>query len=235
MSASQVYVNIEKRLETLLELSRRNQNVSDKVGFHPTITISREFGCEGGAVAEMAQTLLQEKMHTPWGLMDKAILDMVANDRDHAVEVLRKMGAKNSYIDDMLSTIFTEWKSDKDYFKLLCNQIIPFARGGHVIIVGVGAGLLTQNLPNCYQFRILAPMEFKINSVSRRHSISKADAEKLIVKSDKQRNAFIKGFLNRDVTDPALYTIVFNRAKNSVEQIAEMITQRIMFDAKKEK
>lgn len=236
MSGLSLYATIEKRLETLMELSRRNERVWPVTGtseMRPTITISREFGCEGFAVAEMLQLLLQEKTGTAWGLMDKAIVDKIADDRDHTMEVLRNLGEKNPFLDEMMSTLLTQWKSDKDYYRLLCNQIIPFARGGHVIIVGLGAGILTQNLPNCYQFRIVAPMEFRIESVARRHNISPEEAERLIVKSQKQRTAFINDFLNRDVADPLLYSMVFNRAKNSVDEIARMICDRIIAEEKK--
>lgn len=235
MSGTSLYASIEKRLEALMELNRRNQASfsTGRVEARPSITISREFGCEAFAVAEKTQELLQLKTGALWGLMDKRLMDKVANDHEQTMEVLRNIGEKNQFLDDMMSTILTQWKSDKDYYQALCHQIIPFARGGHVIIVGVGAGILTQKLPNCLHFRIVAPLEFKIESVARRHGISKDEAERLILKMQKQRNAFIKDFLNRDVTDPALYSMVFNRAHNSVQQIAELICQRVQSEEPK--
>lgn len=231
MSGLSLYATVEKRLETLMELARRNEEAMAGIAggeWRPSITISREFGCEGIAVAELCQTMLQESTGAVWGLMDKAILDRIANDRDHTLEVLRNLGEKNPFLDDMMSTILTDWKSDKDYYRLLCNQILPFARQGRMIIVGVGAGILTQSLANCFHFRIVAPLEFRIESVAKRHGITEEEAQRLIVKSQKQRAAFISSFLNRDVADPALYSIVFNRAHNSIQDIAEMICHRVL-------
>lgn len=48
MSGSLLNTSIEKRLETLVELGRRNQGVNavtDRGEIRPSITISREFGC----------------------------------------------------------------------------------------------------------------------------------------------------------------------------------------------
>lgn len=230
MSPLSLVASIEKRLDALVELSRRNQRlnlVTDKIPERPTVTISREFGCEGLPIATKLQSLLQERTGTTWGILDRATLDKMANHRALSDEISKNLGGKNTFLDEMMSTILTEWTSDKDYYQLLCNQIIPFAKGGHVIIIGVGAGILTQNMPNCHKFRIVAPMEFKIESFSRRHQMSKEEAEKLIVKQQKQRNAFITDFLNRDVTDPTLYDVIFNRACNSIEQIAEMICYHV--------
>jgi len=236
MSSLSLVASIEKRLDALIELSRRNQRLNvltDRAQERPTVTISREFGCEGLPVAARVQSLLQERMDTPWAILDRATLDKMAKDRDISEEIFRNLGGKNMFLDEMMSTILTDWKSDKDYYQLLCNQIIPFAKAGHVVIIGVGAGILTQKMANSHKFRIVAPMEFKVQSFARRHHMGEEEAEKLIVKQQKQRNAFITDFLNRDVTDPTLYDVIFNRATNTVDQIAEMICYQVLSGARK--
>lgn len=234
MSGISLNATIEKRLETLVELGRRNHltSVMDQAQLRPTITISREFGCEGFAVAQLAQALLQERTGSCWGLMDRQVLNKVAGDPGGSIEVLRKLGEKNSFLDEMMSTILTNWNSDQDYYRLVCNQINLFARGGHVIMVGLGATVLTQSLPNCYQFRVVAPMDFRIESLAKRHNMSRDEASRFLAKNQKQRVAFINDFLNRDVADPTLYHMIFSREKNSVEQIAEMICQRVIAEMK---
>ena len=236
MSPTSLVASIEKRLDALIELSRRNQRmhlVTGKALERPSITISREFGCEGTKVAEKVQALLQEKTGATWGILDRATLDRVASNRELSNEIFKNLGEKNSFLDEMMSTILTQWTSDKDYYQLLCNQIVPFAKGGNVIIIGVGAGVLTQNMPNCHKFRIVAPMEYKIKSFAERHHMAEDEAERLIVKQQKQRTAFIKDFLNRDVTDVSLYDVIFNKASNSVDQIAEMICYQVQSSGRK--
>ena len=237
MSSTSLNASIEKRLETLVELARRNHGTdatADKTAFRPGIAVSREFGCQGMAVSQRVQSLLEEQTGDTWGMMDRLTLDKVANEKSDNMDFLRTLGEKNSFIDEMMATVFTKWQSDRDYYRILCSQIISFAKGGHVIIAGAGASILTQNLPNCYQFRIVAPLEYRVESVSKRHNLSREDARDFIVRSQKQRIAFINDFLNRDISDPNLYNMVFNEEKNSVDQIATMICQRVMADAGKE-
>lgn len=235
MSPTSLVASIEKRLDALIELSRRNQHinlVTEKAPQNPTITISREFGCEGFPVAEKVQAILQERTKSLWAILDRATLNKLADNPELSDQVFRNLGGKNAFLDEAMSTILTEWKSDKDYYQLLCNQIIPFAKAGNVIILGAGAGILTQRMPNSHKFRLVGPMDYKIKSFARRHQMSETEAEKLIVKQQKQRSAFIKDFLNRDVADVSLYDVIFNRATNSVEQIAEMICYRVLSDEK---
>jgi cytidylate kinase len=222
---------IEKRIESLIEISRRNlggYSVKEQEKKGVTITISREFGCEGYPAAEKLQELLQKKTGTTWGLIDKALFEEVARNHNFPEDIFRNLGEKNRFIDDMMSTFSPSWKSDKDYYKLLCKQITAFADAGNVIIVGRGAGILTQKIPNCFQFRIIAPMPFKIASITKRLNVSDSEAEKLINSNQKKRDAFVKDFLNRDVSDLTLYHTVFNNAKNSAAQIAAMILSRVL-------
>ena len=223
--------SIEKRLERLIEISRRNLggfSVRDRVKAGPTITISREFGCEGYPVSQKLQTLLQEKTGATWEVVDKALFEEVARNHDFPKDIFNNLGEKNRFLDDMMSTFSARWKSEKDYYRLLCRQITAFAAGGNVIVVGRGAAILTQDMPTCYHFRIVAPMEFKVSSIAKRLNLDSDEAEKLIVRKQRQRDAFIKDFLNRDVADLTLYHLVFNNAKISSQQIAKMICHFVM-------
>jgi cytidylate kinase len=220
--------SIENRLSALIELSRRAHPASDKKeAEYPTITLSREFGCEGMLVAEKTQALLREMTGEEFVIMDRGIIDKVTSDRDLADEILTNFGEKNAFMDGVISTIFNK-DSDKEQYQRLCKQIVPFARKGRIIMVGVGAGIIAQNLPNCHKFRLIAPMDFKVKGVSRRHGIPEPEAEKLIAKRQKLRNDFIRDFLGKDITDVSLYDVIFNNAVNSAQQIAELICHRVV-------
>jgi cytidylate kinase len=223
--------SIEKRLERLIEISRRNVSgfsVRDRPKAGPTITISREYGCEGFPVSEKLQAMLQEKTGASWGVVDKALFEEVARTHDFPDDIFKNLGEKNRFLDDMMSTFSSRWKNEKDYYRLLCRQITAFAAGGNVIIVGRGAAILTQNMPTCYHFRIVAPLAFKVASIARRLQISEEEAEKLVQRKQKKRDAFIKDFLNRDVADLTLYQLIFNNARNTAEQIADLVCHSVL-------
>lgn len=227
MSGTSLVASVEKRLDALVELSRR-RTAGGSEPKRPTVTISREFGCEGLLVAEKTRALLQEKTGDTWALLDRGILDKVTQNRELSDELLTDLGEKSGVLDDVMSTLFSNWSSDKEHYRRLCQQIIPYANRGNIVMVGVGAAILAQSLPNCHKFRLIAPMDFKIRSVAQRHDLSESEAEKLIVKRQKQRNDFIKNFLNKDITDVSLYDVIFNNATSTSDQIAEMIVYRVL-------
>ena len=231
MAEKRLIPSIEKRIESLIEVSRRNlsgYSVTEAVKARPTITISREFGCEGFPTAEKLQAYLQEKTGTAWGVMDKALLEEVARNHSLSEEVLSQLGEKNRFLDDMISTFSPRWKSDKDYYRLLCKQIVALATAGNVIIVGRGASIITRKMSDCFHFRIIAPEAFKVASIAKRLHVTAEEAEKLIGKKQHQRDAFIRDFLNHDVSDLTLYHLIFNNGKNGAERIAETIGRYVL-------
>lgn len=217
---------IEQRISTLLEVARRVERevASDKAKAKPkmTVTISREFGCEAYPMAEQLKKLLDAKTGETWALMDKALLEEVSKNQNVAESILQNLGERG-FVDDMIATLSPRWKSEKDHYRRLCQYIISLANVGNVIIVGRGGAIVTKSMGNCYHFRMVAPHDFKIRSISKRLSIPHKEAEELIQKRQQQRDTFINNFLSCDASDPTHYHLVFNNAKSTTDKIAETI------------
>lgn len=231
MAGNLLIPSIERRLRGLLEVGRRNlreHGLCDEERARPTVTLTREFGCEGYPVAEKLQALLEQRSGQSWVVMDRALLDAVAKDQNLNGEILKNLGCKNRFIDDMLSTFSPRWKSDKDYYRLLCRQIMALAVEGNVILVGRGAAILTQQTGNCYHFRIVAPMSFKVRSVAARMEIAADAAQDLIRQRQRQRDDFLKDFLGRDISEPTLYHLIFNNARFSAADIARFMADAVL-------
>jgi cytidylate kinase len=155
------------------------------------------------------------------------LLEEVARNHSLSEEILRRLGEKPRFLDEMLSTFTPRWKSEKDYYRMLCRHIVSLASGGNVIIVGRGGAFVTQPMKNCLHFRIFASMAFKSRSIAKRLGISAEEAEKMVVSKQKQRNKFIRDFLDRDDRDLSVYHLVFNNEKNTPERIARTIMDYI--------
>ncbi|WP_460597329.1 cytidylate kinase-like family protein [Geomonas sp. Red276] len=222
--------SIEERIGSLIEVTRRNLKEHGLAGerLRPTVTLTREYGCQGYPVAAQLQAVLEKRTGAPWLVMDRALLEAVAQDNRVNEEVLANIGSRNRFLDDMLSTFTPRWKSDKDYYRLLARQILALAQQGNVILVGRGAAILTQELANCFHFRIVAPMTFKVSSVMARTKLPSHEAQDLISERQGQRDAFLKDFLGRDIADPTLYHLVFNNARCPAGQIVALMTH-VMF------
>jgi len=215
--------SIEQRMGTFNEVIRRARLFSPDSQAKPTITISREFGCEAFPVSEELLKMVQERTGEQWVLVDKSLLTAVAKDHSLAEEILHGLGQKPNWLDEMFATLSPSWKSQAGYYELICNQIASVAMAGNAIFVGLGAAIITKPLKNCFHFRLVADQEFKIRSISRRLGISRQEAELLIPERQKERDRIIRTLLDADHHDPLHYHMTINNSKVSSHKIARTI------------
>lgn len=232
MSEKLLVPSIEMRLGALLELSRRkDENAASRGKTHPAITISREFGCEAYPVTACLKEIMEKKTGQSWTIMDKALLEEVAKHHQLSEEIVRNLGEKKGrLLDEVLATFSPRWKSSNDHFRLLCKHVFSLAEQGNTIIVGRGSAIVTQQLKNCYHFRMYASHAFKVASIARRLNLAKDEAENVVEKNQKQRDAFIRDYFSLDPRDLRFYHLVFNNDKNSPERIAQMIAEYVATD-----
>ncbi len=229
MSEAKLIPSIDNRLGSLIEVSRRQEAVTrDEPQLKPAITLSREFGCEAYPVAELLRQQMEKRSGESWALMDKALLDEVAKNHNLSEQVLHNLGDKNRFLDEFMSTFSSRWKSEKDYYRLLTRQIIALAEQGNVIIMGRGSPIVTRNMKNCFHFRMYASAAFKQKSIAKRLSVDVSEAETIIGRRQKERDKFIRDFLDRDPYDLSVYNLVFNNDKNSAVKIADTITDYVL-------
>jgi cytidylate kinase len=219
---------IEQRLAAFIEMNRRAKAAATKAAPKPTITISREFGCEGYPLAEELKKLAEQATGEPWALVDKSLMDAVARDHKLSEDILHSLGQKPRWLDEMLSMLSPRWKNEADQYKLMCEQIVSVAKAGNAIIVGMGGAILTQSLENCYQFRLVASQEFKVRSIAHRMKISKQDADLYVEERQKERDRFVRSFLNADIGDAHYYHMIFNNAKIRTDRIARTIADFVL-------
>jgi len=227
MSDKMLVPSIEMRLGSLLEFNRRNDEIAaSRSKVHPTITVSREFGCEAYPMTECLKQIMEKKTGDAWAIMDKALLEEVAKHHNLSEEIVSRLGGQKSRIlDEVLGTFSPSWKSDNDHFRLLCKHVFSLAEKGNVIIVGRGSSIVTQPLKNCYHFRMYASHQFKVASITRRLNTSREEAESVVDKKQKLRDAFIHDYFNLDPRDLRFYHLVFNNDKSSPERIAQVIAE----------
>jgi len=232
MTENYLIPSIDMRIGSLLEFNRRNELEASQKSrtkkHQPTITLSREFGCEAYPTAEIMQQILEKRTGQAWLIIDKGLLEEVARDHNLSEEVLRNLGEKNLFLDEMLATFSSRWKSDKDTFRLLCRHITALAGAGNVIIVGRASTFITRTMKNCSHFRLYASAEFKNSSIRRRLDLTEEEAEKLIARMQKQRDRFIRDFIDRDPRDMSVYDLLFNNDRNSPEKIARTIVEYVL-------
>lgn len=225
--------SVDLRIGSLEEYNRRQK---EKAAAHhkkpkprPCITISREFGCEGYPVAERLRELMMQKSGDEWVLLDKAILEEVARNHNISEEILQTLGENNQILNEVLATFSPRWKSDHEYFKLLCRHVVALAEQGNVIISELGGAVITRHIEHSYHFRIYGSESFKTTTLARRLVMEAEAAEKLMHQQQKVRDHFTRDFLSQNDHDPALYDLLCNNDRMSAQQIAATIAAYVDF------
>lgn len=216
--------SIEQRESAWLQLRERLAR-APKGTRRPTITISREYGCEGFPLAERLQKLLEAASGEPWTIFDKALLEKVAVDEKLSLQLLSHLGDESHAV-DVLKTYFGYLTHDEAHAKLV-KHLVQIASSGNAIIVGRGGAVACQSLTNCFHFRLEGSFAFRASTLARRLEMPLAQAEEMVRTQSKLREKFISECLQTDITSSRWYDAVFNNERQSVETIAQACMQII--------
>ena len=98
---------------------------------------------------------------------------------------------------------------------------------GNVVIVGRGGQAALQAEPGVLHIRIEAPLAVRVQRVSQSAATSARDAERLLAERDQASADYIKRFYGVDSSDSALYHLVVNTDKWSIEAAAQVIAEAV--------
>lgn len=188
----------------------------------PSITISREFGCEGYDLAQLLASKLKD-LENPWAIFGKDAIKELTNNQELAYTLWETIPKETrslftQYIDASLSNKPT----DLMIFKRMAKSIKILTTKGHSIIVGSAGAVLAQDNPHVYHFRLVASEEFRFKrSISM--GIPEKNAKTIMNERDEQRMRFVQDYTGKDIRDPHLYSIVFNNSKMNIDEISDQI------------
>ncbi len=188
----------------------------------PTITLSREFGCEGYPLAECLKARMEAATGEPWGLYDKALIEKVALDEGISMSTLRNLGDRSREL-EVLGLMPDGYHTHDEAFAKVAKYLIQIAQVGNAIIVGRGGAILCRSLANCYHVRLVADFAFRASTLARRLEMPLKEAEALVKENERVRDRFISEQLGADIRDVAHYDVVFNNARHSTGAMAAAI------------
>lgn len=184
----------------------------------PVITLSREPGSGGKFVAKaVAERLGLELFH-------QEIINAMAENADTTARIIRTLDERSlSMIEDWVSAAISErhlWPDD--FSRVLMRVIGTIGRHGKAVIVGRGANFI---LPpeNRFRVRIIAPLEMRVNHVAETYGVTKKEAQRRVLRTESDRQAFVRKYFYSDISDPANYDMILNTGTLSVESAAAAI------------
>ncbi|MEE4196165.1 MAG: cytidylate kinase-like family protein [Bacteroidales bacterium] len=217
-----------KYLEERHKSAHRKVEEPKTVG--PVITISRSFGCPANLCAtDLAELLtrIEGNSNEPWKVISKEILEESAKElglEPDKIEYIFQF-EKRSAIDEILEALSSKYyKSERKIRKTIREVIHAFGEQGRVIIVGRAGASILYDIKNSLHVRLIAPLDYRIEGVSRRHKISHREAKKLTLEMDKKRAMLRKDFAGKRVSDVD-YDLIFNCKTIGSEEIVQLIAK----------
>lgn len=196
----------------------------------PTVTISREYGCPAKRLAGMLSSALNRRemenySKHQWQWIGKEILDESARELNLNPDMIREVANKeeSGLVDEIVMSLSHKYYPGDHKVKKTMGEVIrSFAEQGQVIIVGRGGIAITRDIPNSLHIKIQAPLEWRVNDVSKRHMISLAEARKKIQTIDAQRNKICEFFEGAKI-DNSAFDVIFNYMSLDEEDIIAAI------------
>jgi cytidylate kinase len=184
--------------------------------FH-LITIEREYGCGGGAIAaELAD-------HLGWKLWDHLITEEIARLANVAQSAVRRCDERMDSRLHRLAKSF--WRGSYERSSPLGNQVFDtdcmmtmmqdimnrIGWEGKAVIVGRGGPYFLRQRPDAFHVFLYAPRAEKIRrTLADGHT--REEAEELVESVDRERIAFIKHYFDADWPTRSLYHLMVNTA-----------------------
>ena len=192
----------------------------------PVITISREVGCNGVKLANLIVSKLNSKNpETNWKVISKEVFYQSAKElKMHPDEVRKTLHQTEKFTFDDILKAFSDknYKTDITIIKTMKRVIRQIATEGFCIIVGRAGHIIANNIKASLHIRLIAPLEYRINTIMHNNQLTKEEAIDFIAKVEKERLAFRRSILKDDPSNE-IFDITFNRAAFSDEEIIEMI------------
>jgi cytidylate kinase len=219
-------------VESLRYQEKNGPQIDPKKGRFPFITISRQSGAGGNALA----TVLEEKilkLHVEplfcgWQLCGPQLRQLLSQDPalKNIVESLHST-EYHSHAEDFISQFIYGGSSQDDVIKKMFRLMRTFAIHGKVIFVGRGSTLLTRDLPLGIHVRLEASMESRIKRMMPVFGPDAKTARHVIEEKDKAKAELVKTFFNKNVQDPLLYDMIFNTDRVPIGEIAKLLIEMI--------
>jgi hypothetical protein len=188
----------------------------------PTITLSRQFGCEGFPLALALKAQLEAGTRTSWTIFDRALIDRVAADEGLSRRLLADLGDAPQLLEGLGFHPRGLLTTDQA-FRKIAPFIAKVAREGHAIIMGRGGAILCAKLPNAFHFRLVAGFAWRVATLARRTGLSNEEAVALVKTQGRLRARFIQEALGADVEEASHYDALFNNEHHTVDAMAAAI------------
>jgi cytidylate kinase len=189
----------------------------------PVITISREYGCLGKIVAKKLTQRINSVYNTDWKWLSKEIFEKLADDLKLNPSVIEEINNFHDRgVSDYLALLLSKsyYPGERKIKNTLHDIILSLANEGKVVMVGRAGYYITNHIQNSYHIRLHAPLDWRVEHISKKRGISYQDSMKFVEDMDEKRLRFMEYF-HEERKENKPFNQEINCAYKSVDAIVE--------------
>jgi cytidylate kinase len=186
--------------------------------YWPVITVSREFGAQGAALAgRLSETL-------GFSLWNKEIVQAIAEDSNASETVMASLDERRQkkVEDAVLGALMGSKVTNVQYVRSLMRLIQVVTMHGSAVIVGRGANYVCRP-DRSLRVRVVAPLADRVGRIAGMHGMSDRDARQEVTKRDAERAEFVEYSFRQRVDEASAYDMVLNSATFSLEEMQGLV------------
>ena len=112
---------------------------------------------------------------------------------------------------------------EKLYLDYLVLTVVQIADEGNAVIMGRGSQYILKTHPDAYHILLIDDLENRIKRVEKREKTSREQAGRIVSHEDKRRLSLYHRLGKQDYDSPALYHMVLNMSRLSLEKAFDMV------------
>ena len=201
-------------------------------GHAPFVTISRQAGADGHALADAVLRALarrQGEAFEGWEVLDRALLHLMTEEPRLRVSMRYLLDEEyHSRMTDYFEQALAWWSPQDVVQARIFRSVRALAGGaGKIIIVGRAGACVTSELRGGVHVRLAASEERRVAAFRRRTGLDEKRARRRLIEMEEARAMLVRAHFRRDIDDPLLYDAVFNEDRLPSGEIAEWIVGEI--------
>ncbi len=183
----------------------------------PIVTLSHEIGAGG---PEIGQKLAER-------------LDLHYVDQELISEAALRYGLleeKLSDLDESKPSLLERFDAETQrYITVLQTALYEFAEKDRVVLMGRSGQWLLRGIPHVFRVRVMAPFDLRVKHLGKRLSDQMGEhtnprmVHDMARRDDTEKAGRMRYLYEVDVRDPALYDLVINTEKLSIDAAVELI------------
>jgi cytidylate kinase len=193
----------------------------------PAITISYETGAGVHQLAPRLAELLQKAEPAGaarWTIFDRQLVDEVLAEH----HLPRELGSlmpedRRSYIRDVLDDQMGVRPPSWVLAPKIAETVLHLVNAGHVILVGRGANIITQRMPNVFHLRLIGSLPERIARVQKIRQLGPQEAARFIRAEDRAHARYAQAHFHSRPSDDHLYHLIVNTDQLPIPEAARLV------------